>query len=82
MASTPRSEIQHGNSRADSRAAGHLAAARAHATLPNGLEVVLVESHTIPKFTGQLFFRSGNAVTAASAAGFGGHDRDGGAHGH
>ena len=39
---------------------------RAHQTLSNGLEVVLVESHTIPKFTGQLFFRSGNAVAASS----------------
>src|SRR6202158_351129 len=42
---------------------------RARTTLSNGLEVVLVESHTIPKFTGQLFFRSGNAVTAATAPG-------------
>ncbi|MBZ5696993.1 MAG: insulinase family protein [Acidobacteriia bacterium] len=42
---------------------------RTHKTLPNGLEVVLVESHTIPKFTGQLFFRSGNAVTAATVPG-------------
>ena len=42
---------------------------RARTTLSNGLEVVLVESHTIPKFTGQLFFRSGNAVMAASAPG-------------
>jgi zinc protease len=42
---------------------------RARATLSNGLEVVLVESHTIPKFTGQLFFRSGNAVAAATAPG-------------
>jgi len=40
---------------------------RARTTLSNGLEVVLVESHTIPKFTGELFFRSGNAITAASA---------------
>jgi predicted Zn-dependent peptidase len=40
-----------------------------HRTLSNGLEVVLVESHTIPKFTGELFFRSGNAVTAAKAPG-------------
>ena len=39
---------------------------RVRTTLSNGLEVVLVESHTIPKFTGQLFFRSGNAVTAAT----------------
>ena len=42
---------------------------RVHRTLSNGLEVVLVESHTIPKFTGELFFRSGNAVTAAKAPG-------------
>jgi zinc protease len=42
---------------------------RAHRTLSNGLEVVLVESHTVPKFTGELFFRSGNAVTAAKAPG-------------
>jgi len=31
-------------------------------TLANGMQVVLVESHTIPKFSGQLLFRSGNAV--------------------
>ena len=42
---------------------------RTRKTLSNGLEVVLVESHNIPKFTGQLFFRSGNAVTAAHAPG-------------
>ena len=42
---------------------------RVHRTLSNGLEIVLVESHTIPKFTGELFFRSGNAVTAATAPG-------------
>jgi zinc protease len=42
---------------------------RARTTLSNGLEIVLVESHTIPKFTGQLFFRSGNADTAATAPG-------------
>jgi len=42
---------------------------RVHRTLSNGLEVVLVESHTIPKFTGELFFRSGNAVAAAKAPG-------------
>src|ERR1700719_5437652 len=41
--------------------------ARTRRKLANGLEVVLVESHTIPKFTGQLYFRSGNAVAAASA---------------
>jgi zinc protease len=42
---------------------------RVRAKLSNGLEVVLVESHTIPKFNGQLFFRSGNAVTANYAPG-------------
>ena len=42
---------------------------RTRKTLSNGLEVVLVESHNIPKFTGQLFFRSGNAATAAHAPG-------------
>lgn len=30
--------------------------------LSNGLEIVMVESHTIPKFTAELYFRSGNAV--------------------
>jgi zinc protease len=42
---------------------------RVRTTLSNGLDVVLVESHTIPKFDGQLFFRSGNAMTAATAPG-------------
>ena len=42
---------------------------RVRKTLSNGLEVVLVELHTIPKFTGELFFRSGNAVSAATAPG-------------
>jgi zinc protease len=35
---------------------------RKRAKLSNGLEVILVESHTIPKFHGELFFRSGNAA--------------------
>jgi len=35
---------------------------RQKARLSNGLEVILVESHTIPKFHGELFFRSGNAA--------------------
>ena len=43
--------------------------ARAYRKLANGLEVVLVESHTIPKFTGELYFRSGNASAAAQAPG-------------
>ncbi len=42
---------------------------RAEATLDNGLKVVLVTSHTIPKFTAQLLFRSGNAVAAREAPG-------------
>jgi zinc protease len=35
---------------------------RTRARLANGLEVVLAESHTIPKFHGELFLRSGNAA--------------------
>jgi zinc protease len=35
---------------------------RTKARLANGLEVVLAESHTIPKFHGELFLRSGNAA--------------------
>jgi predicted Zn-dependent peptidase len=42
---------------------------RTRARLANGLEIVLAESHTIPKFTGELFLRSGNAVSSASAPG-------------
>jgi zinc protease len=68
MASAPRSEIQT-TVPALSPARPVIWPPRARTTLSNGLEVVLVESHTIPKFTGQLFFRSGNAVTAATAPG-------------
>jgi len=42
---------------------------RTRATLANGLEVVLVEFHAIPKFTAQLLFRSGNAVVARESPG-------------
>jgi zinc protease len=42
---------------------------RTSARLSNGLEVVLAESHTIPKFHGQLFFRSGNAAAVNRAPG-------------
>jgi zinc protease len=35
---------------------------RTRARLANGLEVVLAESHSIPKFHGELLFRSGNAA--------------------
>ena len=38
-------------------------------TLSNGLQVVLVESHTFPKISAQLYFRSGNAVVAHTAPG-------------
>src|SRR5258707_2961716 len=38
---------------------------RAKSKLANGLEVILLESHTIPKFHGELYFRSGNAVAAS-----------------
>ena len=44
---------------------------RTHRKLASGLEVVMVESHTIPKFTGQLYFRSGNA-SAPQAPGLAG----------
>ncbi|PYU58493.1 MAG: hypothetical protein DMG55_16640 [Acidobacteria bacterium] len=37
---------------------------RTKARLSNGLEVILAESHSIPKFHGELFFRSGNAAVA------------------
>ncbi|HEY6129909.1 MAG TPA: pitrilysin family protein [Candidatus Acidoferrum sp.] len=37
---------------------------RAKAKLPNGLEIILLESHTIPKFHGELYFRAGNASAA------------------
>jgi predicted Zn-dependent peptidase len=38
---------------------------RTKSKLANGLELILVESHTIPKFHGELFFRSGNAAAAS-----------------
>ena len=42
---------------------------RTNARLSNGLEVILAESHTIPKFHGELFFRSGNAAVADRSVG-------------
>src|SRR6202790_4339998 len=42
---------------------------RKRARLSNGLEVILVESHTIPKFHGDLYFRSGNAAAIHRAPG-------------
>lgn len=40
---------------------------RIKAKLANGLELVLVESRSIPKFHGELFFRSGNAAAVGRA---------------
>jgi zinc protease len=42
---------------------------RTKAKFANGLEVVLAEAHSIPKFHGELFFRSGNAAVADRAPG-------------
>jgi zinc protease len=42
---------------------------RTRTRLANGLEVVLAESHTIPKFHGEFFLRSGNAAVANRAPG-------------
>jgi zinc protease len=42
---------------------------RTRTILDNGLEVVLAESHTIPKFHGELLFRSGNAAASLRAPG-------------
>jgi zinc protease len=42
---------------------------RTKARLSNGLEVILAEAHSIPKFHGELFFRSGNAAAAERAPG-------------
>ncbi len=42
---------------------------RTETRLSNGLEVILAESHTIPKFHGELFFRSGNAAVADRSPG-------------
>jgi zinc protease len=38
-------------------------------TLANGMQVVLAESHSVPKLAAELLFRSGNAITAARAPG-------------
>ena len=42
---------------------------RTKTRLSNGLEVILAESHAIPKFHGQLSFRSGNAAVVDRAPG-------------
>jgi zinc protease len=45
---------------------------RTKARLANGLEVILAEAHSIPKFRGELFFRSGNAAASDRAPGLAG----------
>lgn len=40
---------------------------RTKSKLANGLEIILLESHTIPRFHGELFFRSGNASASVRA---------------
>ena len=40
---------------------------RTRARLANGLEVVLAQAHSIPKFHGELYFRAGNALVADRA---------------
>jgi len=42
---------------------------RTRARLSNGLEIVLAEAHSIPKFHGELFFRSGEALVSDRAVG-------------
>src|ERR1700740_1834643 len=42
---------------------------RTRARLANGLEVILAESHAIPKFHGELFLRSGNAAAISRGPG-------------
>jgi zinc protease len=42
---------------------------RAKSKLANGLEIILVESHSVPRFHGQLSFRAGNAAVSHLAPG-------------
>ena len=42
---------------------------RTRARLGNGLQIVLAETHSIPKFHGELFFRAGNALVADRSVG-------------
>jgi predicted Zn-dependent peptidase len=42
---------------------------RTRARLSNGLEVVLAEAHSIPKFHGELYFRAGNALVSSRSTG-------------
>src|SRR5882762_3839716 len=42
---------------------------RARARLANGLEIILAEAHSIPKFHGELYFRAGNALVSGRSTG-------------
>jgi len=42
---------------------------RTRARLSNGMQVVLAESHSIPKFHGELFFRAGEALVSHRSVG-------------
>ena len=42
---------------------------RTRARLSNGLQVVLAEAHSVPKFHGELFFRSGEALVSDRSVG-------------
>jgi len=42
---------------------------RTHSKLANGMQVVLAEAHSIPKFHGELFFRAGEALISDRAVG-------------
>jgi len=42
---------------------------RTRARLANGLEIVLAEAHSIPKFHGELYFRAGNAQVSERSTG-------------
>ena len=45
---------------------------REKSKLANGLEIILVESHSIPRFHGELFFRTGNAAFSDRSPGLAG----------
>jgi len=45
---------------------------RLKSKLANGLEIILVESHSIPRFHGELFFLTGNAAASGLAPGLAG----------
>jgi zinc protease len=42
---------------------------RSRARLANGLQIVLAETHSIPKFHGELYFRAGNALVSDRSVG-------------